>query len=45
MAVDRGRRVVPHGWKSGIGIAAAHVTGTYFDYSLIGFLPAPVSNA
>lgn len=45
LARDHGKPVVPHCWKSGIGIAAtAHVAGAA-GCPMIEFLPAPVSNS
>ncbi|MEW5979619.1 MAG: mandelate racemase/muconate lactonizing enzyme family protein [Acidobacteriota bacterium] len=46
MAADRGILVVPHCWKSGIGIAAtAHVAAALPNCPLIEFLPAAVSES
>jgi L-alanine-DL-glutamate epimerase-like enolase superfamily enzyme len=44
MARDRGRIVVPHCWKTGIGIAAtAHVATASPNCRFIEFQPAPVA--
>lgn len=46
MARDRGKLVVPHCWKSGIGIAAtAHVAAVAPNCPFIEFLPAAVSES
>ncbi len=46
MAHDRGKLVVPHCWKSGIGIAAtAQVALAAGNCPFIEFLPAPVSES
>jgi L-rhamnonate dehydratase len=46
MARDRGKLVVPHCWKSGIGIAAtAHVAAVSPNCPFIEFLPAAVSES
>lgn len=46
MAVDRGKMVVPHCWKSGIGIAAtAHVVTAAPNCPYIEFLPAAVAES
>jgi len=45
MVFDRGRRVVPDCWKSGIGIAAAHVAAISLNCSFVEFFPAPVSDS
>jgi L-rhamnonate dehydratase len=46
MARDRGKLVVPHCWKSGIGIAAtAHVAAVSPNCPFIEFLPATVSES
>jgi L-rhamnonate dehydratase len=44
MARDRGKIVVPHCWKTGIGIAAtAHVAAASSNCRFIEFQPAPVA--
>jgi L-alanine-DL-glutamate epimerase-like enolase superfamily enzyme len=46
LAADRGRLVVPHCWKTGIGIAAtAHLSAIAAHCPYIEFLPAPLSEA
>lgn len=46
MARDRGKLVVPHCWKSGIGIAAtAHVAAVSPNCPFFEFLPAAVSES
>jgi len=46
MAANRGKLVVPHCWKSAIGVAAtAHVAAASPNCPLIEFLPAPVSDS
>jgi len=46
MAEDRGKLVVPHCWKSGVGIAAtAQVALASSNCPFIEFLPAPVSES
>ena len=44
MASDRGKLIVPHCWKTGIGVAAtAHVAVASANCPLIEFLPGPVA--
>lgn len=44
MAMDRGKIIVPHCWKTGIGVAAtAHVAAAASNCRFIEFLPAPVA--
>lgn len=46
IAADRGRLVVPHCWKSGIGIAAsAHLSAATAHCPYIEFLPAALSES
>lgn len=46
LAADRGRLIVPHCWKTGIGIAAsAHLSAATAHCPYIEFLPAPLSEA
>jgi len=46
MAADRGRLVVPHCWKTGIGIAAsAHLSAANAHCPYIEFLPARLSES
>src|SRR5581483_922451 len=46
MAADRGRLIVPHCWKTGIGIAAsAHLSAATAHCPFIEFLPAPLSES
>lgn len=46
MAADRGRLIVPHCWKTGIGIAAsAHLSAATAHCPYIEFLPAPLSES
>ena len=46
LAADRGRLIVPHCWKTGIGIAAsAHLSAATSHCPYIEFLPAPLSEA
>jgi L-alanine-DL-glutamate epimerase-like enolase superfamily enzyme len=46
IAADRGRLIVPHCWKSGIGIAAsAHLCAATANCPMIEFLPAPLSES
>lgn len=46
IAADRGRLVVPHCWKTGIGIAAsAHLSATCSHSPYIEFLPAALSES
>ncbi len=46
MALDRGRIVVPHCWKTGIGVAAtAHVAAVSPNCRFIEFLPAAVADS
>src|SRR5215831_17603521 len=46
MAVDRGKIVVPHCWKTGIGVAAtAHVAAVSPNCRFIEFLPAAVADS
>ena len=46
MAADRGKMVVPHCWKTGIGIAAsAHLSAATAHCPLIEFLPAHLSES
>lgn len=46
LARDRGKPVIPHCWKSAIGIAATvHVAVASPGCPMIEFLPAPVSNS
>lgn len=46
MALDRGRMVVPHCWKTGIGIAAtAHVAAAAPNCRFIEFLPGKVAES
>ena len=44
MAADRGKMIVPHCWKTGIGVAAtAQVAAASPNCPFIEFLPAPVA--
>ena len=46
LAADRGRLIVPHCWKTGIGIAAtAHLSAATAHCPYIEFLPAALSEA
>jgi len=46
LAADRGRLIVPHCWKTGIGIAAsAHLSAATAHCPYIEFLPAQLSEA
>ncbi|HZS92038.1 MAG TPA: mandelate racemase/muconate lactonizing enzyme family protein [Chloroflexota bacterium] len=46
IAADRGRLVVPHCWKTGIGIAAsAHLAAATAHCPYIEFLPAPLAES
>jgi L-rhamnonate dehydratase len=46
LAADRGRLIVPHCWKTGIGIAAsAHLSAATGHCPYIEFLPAPLSES
>jgi len=46
MAADRGRLIVPHCWKTGIGIAAsAHLSAAAAHCPYIEFLPAQLSES
>jgi L-alanine-DL-glutamate epimerase-like enolase superfamily enzyme len=46
MALDRGRVVVPHCWKTGIGVATtAHVAAVSPNCRFIEFLPAAVADS
>jgi L-rhamnonate dehydratase len=46
LAADRGRLVVPHCWKTGIGIAAsAHLSAAAPHCPYIEFLPAPLAES
>jgi len=46
IAADRGRLIVPHCWKSGIGIAAsAHLCAATPHCPYIEFLPAELSES
>jgi MFS family permease len=46
MAADRGRLIVPHCWKTGIGIAAsAHLSAATAHCPYIEFLPAQLSES
>lgn len=46
LAADRGRLIVPHCWKTGIGIAAsAHLSAATAHCPYIEFLPARLSEA
>ena len=46
IAADRGRRIVPHCWKSGIGIAAsAHLAAATACCPYLEFLPAGLSES
>ena len=46
IAADRGRLIVPHCWKSGIGIAAsAHLSAATACCPFIEFLPAELSES
>ncbi len=46
LAADRGKLVVPHCWKTGIGIAAsAHLSAATAHCPLIEFLPAHLSES
>lgn len=46
MAADRGRQIVPHCWKSGIGIAAsAHLSAANPHSPYIEFLPGSLSES
>jgi L-alanine-DL-glutamate epimerase-like enolase superfamily enzyme len=45
-AADRGRLIVPHCWKTGIGIAAsAHLSAAAAHCPFIEFLPAPLAES
>ncbi len=46
LAADRGRLIVPHCWKTGIGIAAsAHLCAATAHCPYIEFLPAPLAES
>jgi L-alanine-DL-glutamate epimerase-like enolase superfamily enzyme len=46
MARDRGKLIVPHCWKTGIGVAAtAHLAATASNCPFIEFLPAEVAHS
>ncbi|MFO0889716.1 MAG: mandelate racemase/muconate lactonizing enzyme family protein [Isosphaeraceae bacterium] len=46
IAAGRGRRVVPHCWKSGIGIAAsAHLAAAHACCPFIEYLPIPLAES
>ncbi len=46
MAADRGRLIVPHCWKTGIGLAAtAHLSAVTAHCPYIEFLPAPLAES
>ena len=46
MAADRGRLIVPHCWKTGIGItASAHLSAATAHCPYIEFLPAQLSES
>ncbi|MBM3725329.1 MAG: mandelate racemase/muconate lactonizing enzyme family protein [Acidobacteria bacterium] len=46
LAADRGRLIVPHCWKTGIGIAAsAHLSAATAHCAFIEFLPAALAEA
>ena len=46
LAADRGRLIVPHCWKTGIGIAAsAHLSAATSHCPYIEFLPAQLSES
>ncbi len=46
LAADRGRLIVPHCWKSGIGIAAsAHLCAANAHCPFIEFLPAAMAES
>jgi len=46
IAAERGRQIVPHCWKSGIGIAAsAHLCAATACCPFIEYLPAPLSES
>lgn len=46
LAADRGRLIVPHCWKTGIGIAAsAHLSAATAHCPYIEFLPAPLAES
>jgi L-rhamnonate dehydratase len=46
LAADRGRLIVPHCWKTGIGIAAsAHLSAANAHCPYIEFLPPPLSES
>ena len=46
MAAERGRRIVPHCWKTGIGIAAsAHLAAVTPHCPFIEFLPAELTDS
>jgi L-alanine-DL-glutamate epimerase-like enolase superfamily enzyme len=46
MAAERGRIIVPHCWKTGIGIAAtAHLAAVTPHCAYIEFLPAPLCDS
>jgi L-alanine-DL-glutamate epimerase-like enolase superfamily enzyme len=46
MAAERGRRIVPHCWKTGIGIAAsAHLAAVTAHCPFIEFLPAELTDS
>lgn len=46
LAADRGRLIVPHCWKTGIGIAAtAHLSAATANCAFIEFLPASLAES
>jgi L-alanine-DL-glutamate epimerase-like enolase superfamily enzyme len=46
IATDRGRLVIPHCWKTGIGIAAsAHLSAICSNSPFIEYLPAALSES
>jgi L-alanine-DL-glutamate epimerase-like enolase superfamily enzyme len=46
LAADRGRKIVPHCWKSGIGIAAsAHLAAAHVGCPYIEFLPIELAES
>ncbi len=46
LSVDRGRLIVPHCWKTGIGIAASlHLAATTSNCPFIEYLPAELSDS
>ncbi len=46
LAADRGKLIVPHCWKTGIGIAAsAHLSAATAHCPYIEFLPAPLAES